>query len=310
MPPSQEAAATPRSTAVDGAEAIGDALPRRPNPAVRVFKALMKDARSGPAIIVLTALLLFAFVGPYVIPMSPFESVRGDRLLSPSWEHPFGTDELSRDLLARNALGLRATLIGGVLAVIGGWAVGILFGYIAAYKGGIIDGVVSRVVDTMLAFPAILFAILLISIFGQGILSLALAIAVYNVPVSARLARAAALREAGRDYVLAARTLGATGMRILFGHMARNTFGVFAIQLPIAIVTSVLIMAALGFLGLGESPPNPTLGGLLNDGRRFLRQAWWFVLAPAVVLALLMLSLNFLSDVLSEMLDPARRSRQ
>lgn len=285
------------------------AEPRRKNPVVATSLRLLLDIRSGPAIIILAGLLLFAFVGPYVIPQSAFDSVRGERLLPPSWSHPFGTDELSRDLLARNALGLRATIMGGVLAVVGGWLVGIQIGYIAAYKGGFVDAALSRLIDTTLAFPAILFAILLIAIFGPGILSLALAIAIYNVPISARLARAAALRESGRDYVLAARTIGADGTRILFVHIARNTFGVFAVQLPIAVVTSVLIMAALGFLGLGDQPPNPSLGGLLNDGRRFIRIAWWYILAPATTLALLMLSLNFLSDVMSEMLDPARRKR-
>ena len=299
---------TAENAAIVGAEAQWVPARRR-HPALSVALVLMRDVRAAPAIVVLIALLLFAFVGPYLIPMSPFESIRGERLQSPSWSHPFGTDELSRDLLARNAVGLRATLTGGVLAVIGGWLVGIQLGYVAAYRGGLVDSTISRLIDTALAFPAILFAILLIAVFGPGIVSLALAIAIYNIPISARLARAAAIRESGRDYVLAARTLGAAGSRILFVHIARNTFGVFAVQLPIAVVSSVLIMAALGFLGLGDQPPNPSLGGLLNDGRRFIRIAWWYILAPGVTLALLMLALNFLSDVLNELLDPARRRR-
>ena len=112
-----------------------------------------------------------------------------------------------------------------------------------------------------------------------------------------------------RGYVLAAEAIGCSGPRVLYRHIAVNTFGVVAVQLPICIVNSVLIMAAIGFLGLGDKPPNPSLGGLLNDGRRFMRLAWWYLLAPATILARLMLALNFLSDVVAEMLDPIRRGR-
>lgn len=285
---------------------------RRPlgaHPVVKMVRATMRDKRGAFAVTVLVILLLFAFLIPLVYPKDPFLSVRGERLLSPSGDHLFGTDELSRDLFVRTAVGLRATLIGGVAAVIGGWLCGIMLGFIAGYRGGLVDTLISRSVDTVLAFPGILLAILLIAVFGPGLLSLSLAVAVFNIPFSARLARGAVLREIVRDYVTAAETIGCGGVRILYRHIAINTFGVFAVQLPISIVSSVLIMAALGFLGLGEQPPNPTLGGLLNDGRRFMRLAWWYLLAPATVLALLMLALNFLSDVLGELLDPVRRGR-
>lgn len=270
---------------------------------------LLREPRGAIALFLLAALLSFAFIIPLVVTTSPFETVRGQRLLPPSAAHWFGTDELSRDLFIRNAVGLRSTLVGGMLAVIGGWICGITLGYIAGYRGGIVDTLLSRCIDTVMSFPGILLAMLLIAIFGPGLVSLSLAVAIFNIPISARLARAAVLRESVRDYVGAARTIGCSGPRILYRHIAINTFGVFGVQLPISVVNSVLIMAALGFLGLGEQPPNPTLGGLLNDGRRFMRIAWWYLLAPATILALLMLSLNFLSDVLSEMLDPVRRGK-
>lgn len=273
------------------------------------LRRLLHDPRGAAALALLTALLVFAFVAPLVVSTSPFDSVRGERLLKPSWSHFFGTDELSRDLFIRNAVGLRSTLVGGLLAVIGGWICGITLGYVAGYRGGIADTLISRCVDTMMAFPGILLAMLLIAIFGPGLMSLSLAVAVYNIPISTRLARAAVLREGVRDYVEAARTIGCSGPRVLYRHIAINTIGVLAVQLPISVVSSVLIMAALGFLGLGEQPPNPTLGGLLNDGRRFMRIAWWYLLAPAAILAVLMLALNFLGDVLSELLDPVRRGK-
>lgn len=281
----------------------------RGSPAVAFVRRLVRDPRGAGAVVVLGVLLAFAFIIPLVVTTSPFESVRGERLLDPSLSHPFGTDELSRDLFIRNAVGFRSTLLSGLFAVIAGWLVGITLGYTAGYRGGIVDTLISRAIDTLLAFPGILLAVLLIAWFGPGLTSLSLAIAVFNVPFSTRLARAAVLREVVRDYVLAAQTVGCTGVRVLFRHISINTFGLFAVQLPIAIVNSILIIAALGFLGLGDQPPNPTLGSLLFDGRRFMRLAWWYLVAPASIVAVFMLALNFLSDVLSEMLDPVRRGR-
>lgn len=272
-------------------------------------RRVLGDPRGAFAAATLALLLTFAFVVPLVVSTSPFESIRGQRLLAPSSKHWFGTDELSRDLFIRNAIGLRSTLVGGIFAVIGGWLVGIFLGYTAGYQGGAIDTLISRSVDTLLAFPGILLAILLIALFGAGATSLSLANAIFNVPFSTRLARATVVREVVRDYVLAAETIGCSGRRVLYRHIAINTFGVFVVQLPIAIVNSILIIAALGFLGLGAQPPNPTIGGLLNDGRRFMRLAWWYLVFPASVVALLMISLNFLSDILGEMLDPVRRGR-
>jgi peptide/nickel transport system permease protein len=278
-------------------------------PVVRFIRRMLRDPRGAFGLLVLFTLLVFAFIIPVIDRTSPFLSIRGEHLLAPSGRHWFGTDELSRDLFIRNAVGLRSTLMGGLFAVIGGWSIGIVLGYVAGYRGGIADALISRATDTLLAFPGILLAILLIALLGPGLASISIAIAIFNIPFSTRLARATVLREIVRDYVLAAETIGCTGPRVLYRHISVNTFGVFAVQLPISIVSSVLIMAALGFLGLGDKPPNPSLGSLLNDGRRFMRLAWWYLLAPATILALLMLALNFLGDVLGEMLDPIFRSR-
>ena len=277
--------------------------------ALRLARRVIGDPRGAFAVAVLAVLLIFAFVVPLVVTTSPFTSVGGQRLLKPSSNHLFGTDELSRDLFIRNAIGLRSTLINGIFAVIVGWLVGIFLGYTAGYRGGVTDTLISRSMDTLLAFPGILLAILLIAMFGVGTTSLSIAVAVFNVPFSTRLARATVLREVVRDYVLAAETIGCSGRRVLYRHISINTFGVFAVQLPIAIVNSILIIAALGFLGLGDQPPNPSIGGLLNDGRRFIRLAWWYLVFPASIVGLLMIALNFLSDILGELLDPVLRGR-
>ena len=305
--PLKLAASSRPSIAVSEEDALfGSEIPSFRQAAWRQFR------RHKPALVgstIFLGLLVATVLGPFIYRV-PLDTIDFSLVLNtPSYIHPFGTDELSRDLFIRNAVGFRATLLSGLFAVIGGWLVGIALGYIAGYRGGIVDTLISRSVDTLLAFPGILLAVLLIALFGPGLLSLSLAIAIFNVPFSTRLARAAVLREIVRDYVLAAQTIGCSGARVLFRHIAINTFGVFAVQLPIAIVNSILIIAALGFLGLGDQPPHPSLGGLLNDGRRFMRLAWWYLLAPASIVAIFMLALNFLSDVLGEMLDPARRGR-
>ena len=274
--------------------------------------AIAKEPRGGIAIAILVVLLLFAYVLPIFDPTDPNFIINAPKNEGPSWGSPMGTDHLARDLLARNSIGLGRTIVNGLGAVIVGWFAGIVIGYIAGWRGAKTDIIIMRAIDTLLAFPGILLAIVMITILreiavGWDLLPLATAIAIFNVPWVARLARAGVLRERGRDYVLAARTIGCSGRRILFRHVAINTFGPFTVQLPLAVVASVLTMAALNFLGLGAKPPDPTLGQILLDGSRFMRDDPHYVIGPTIVLALLMASLNFLSDVMSERFDPVRR---
>ncbi len=273
------------------------------------LRAIAKEPRGALAITVLVVLLFFAFVFPVLDPTDPNRPGSGPKNGGITWDAPMGTDHISRDLLARNSVGLGRTIKHGFAAVLVGWLVGITIGYTAGWRGGRTDTLIMRGVDVLLAFPGIVFAILLITIMGSGIFSVAVAIAFFNIPGSARLARAGVLRERERDYVLAGRCLGLSGRRILFRHVAPNTFGAFTVQVPLAIVASVLIMAALNFLGLGAELPDPTLGAIMQEGRPFMRDAPHFVLGPVVILALMLTALNFLSDVLTERLDPVRRRR-
>jgi len=276
---------------------------------LRFIRRLVREPRGLIAMILLGTLAIFAFVVPLIDPVSPFDFLNVAALAPPSGSHWFGTDELGRDLFIRNAVGLRTTVIAGVGAVCGGWLVGIGLGYFAGYSGGIVDSTISRITDTMLAIPGIVVAILLIALLGTGVWTISLSILIFNIPISVRLARGAVLRELVRDYVLAAEAIGCSGRRVLYRHIVRNTFGVFAVQLPIAIVYSVLIMAALNYLGLGSKPPQPSLGDLMNQGQRYMQTDAWYLVTPVAVLVLLTLALNFLSDVLAEMLDPIRRGR-
>ena len=271
------------------------------------LRAVVGEPRGGLAVSVLVILLFFAFIFPVLDPTDPNKPGQGPKNEGISWNAPMGTDHISRDLLARNSVGLGRTIKHGFAAVLVGWLVGITIGYTAGWRGGRTDTLMMRGVDVLLAFPGIVFAILLITIIGSGIFSVAVAIAFFNIPGSARLARAGVLRERERDYVLAGRCLGLSGRRILFRHVAPNTFGAFTVQVPLAIVASVLIMAALNFLGLGAELPDPTLGAIMQEGRPYMRDAPHFVLGPVLILALMLTALNFLSDVLTERLDPVRR---
>lgn len=273
------------------------------------LRAILREPRGALAISVLVILLFFAFIFPVLDPTDPNRPGTGPKNGGISWDAPMGTDHISRDLLARNSIGLGRTIKHGFAAVFVGWLVGITIGYTAGWRGGRTDTLIMRGVDVLLAFPGIVFAILLITIMGSGIFSVAVAIAFFNIPGSARLARAGVLRERERDYILAGRCIGLSGTRILFRHVAPNTFGAFTVQVPLAIVASVLIMAALNFLGLGAELPDPTLGAIMQEGRPFMRDAPHFVIGPVVILALMLTSLNFLSDVLTERLDPVRRRR-
>ena len=273
------------------------------------LRAVLREPRGFVAVAILLVVLSFSFILPVFDSTDPNWPGDGPKNGDISWDNPMGTDHLSRDLLARNSVGLGRTIKHGFVAVVVGWLVGITVGYTAGWRGGRSDTLIMRGVDVLLAFPGIVFAILLITIMGSGIFSVAVAIAVFNVPGAARLARAGVLRERGRDYVLAGRCLGLSGRRILFRHVAPNTFGAFTVQVPLAIVASVLIMAALNFLGLGAELPDPTLGAIMQEGRPFMRDAPHFVLGPVVILALMLTSLNFLSDVLTERLDPVHRRR-
>ena len=274
---------------------------------LREVRAVGKSARGFISLFGLSILVLFAVLVPLLWGADPNWIENVSKNQSPSWDHPMGTDHISRDLLARNASGLGRTVVIGVGAVISGWIFGIALGYVAGWRGGLTDIFIMRGVDTLLAFPGILIAIVVLTILGGGIIPLGIAIAIFNISGMARLARAGVLRERERDYVTAARCLGATERRILWRHVSVNTFGAFAVALPLAVVASVLTMAALNYLGLGTAPPDATLGQLLLDGGRYMRFAPHYVLGPVVLLAVLLLSLNFLSDVMSERLDPIRR---
>jgi peptide/nickel transport system permease protein len=208
--------------------------------------------------------------------------------------------------LSRTLYGLRASLLAGVLAAAAGGLAGALLGLLAAYRGGSVDMLLMRVVDGLIAFPTLLLAIGLAAVLGTGLASVILAIAIVQVPVFARLARAVTLQEKDKEYVAAARATGADSLRIIFVHILRNALPPLVVQLALAMGQSVAIEASLSFLGIGIAPPDPSLGSLLDSSRGFLRGQLYYALFPALILVLLLFGLNGLADTLNEALNPQR----
>jgi ABC-type dipeptide/oligopeptide/nickel transport system permease subunit len=231
------------------------------------------------------------------------------RFLSPSWDHPFGTDELRRDLFARTIYGLRISLVISLVAVGCGSIIGIVIGFLSGYVSGWVDTVLMRLVDALLAFPGLLAALAIVTILGPGVRNVALAIAFFSIPSFARLSRAQMLGERHRDYVLAAEALGAGSIRVVFGHISRNAIAPLLTQVALFMAAGVILSASLSFLGLGERPPDPSLGGLVNNSKSNLQQAWWYAVFPGAALASLLLSLNLLADAINEAINPFARRR-
>ncbi len=246
--------------------------------------------------------LVFAVVLGPSLAGDPISQSASARLLAPSLAHPFGTDELRRDILARILTGLSTSIVVSFLAVFPGALIGITLGFTAGYGGRLVDSVVMRVIDAWMAFPGVLSALAILTALGPGKYSVAMALMVFTVPAFTRLSRAQMLTERRKDYVLAAVVLGASPVRIVLRHIGVNALPALITQLALSLNAGILIAAALSFLGLGEAPPNPSLGGLLNESRAYLRDAWWYVTFPSLTLAALLIFLNLTADAINDRL--------
>ena len=230
------------------------------------------------------------------------------RFLPPSWEHLFGVDQLRRDMFSRTIHGLRISLLISFVSVTVGSAIGIITGLITSYVGGWVESLAMRFVDALLAFPGLLAALAIITILGPSIRNVGVAIAFFSIPSFTRLARGQMLSEKRNEYVIAAQTIGAGPFRVIFGHIALNAIPPLLTQVALFMSTAVLLEASLSFLGMGQQPPDPSLGGLISASKTFLRQAWWYPLFPGATLALLLVSLNLFADASNEATSPwARR---
>ncbi len=256
----------------------------------------------GLAIIVVAA--LGALVGPMLSPFDPAAQELALRLARPTLAHPFGLDELGRDILARVLAGARISFFVGLTVVTISASVGTLLGAMAGYFGGIFDDVISRVVDTLLAFPGLLLAIALVAVLGPSLVNVLFALTIIGWVGYARLVRGQALRAREFEYVQAARALGAGPARILWHHIIPTALPAVVVQATLGMAGAILGEASLSFLGLGVQPPTPSWGTMLNGGRAHILDAPHLTIFPGLAIALLVLGFNFVGDGLRELADP------
>ena len=227
-----------------------------------------------------------------------------ERLQWPSWEHPFGTDEFGRDLLARVVHGSRISLSIGFTAVAFGLLVGGFLGTIAGYFGGWIDNIIMRACDVFLAVPMMLMAIVIVAALGASIINLVISLAIASVPTFARLVRSAVLTVRDMEYIEAAKAIGVKTPRTIVHYILPNCLGPIIVQTTLRIAATISNTAALSFLGLGVKAPHPEWGALLSSGREFIRDSGYLAFIPGLCIMLTILALNLLGDGLRDALDP------
>jgi oligopeptide transport system permease protein len=226
----------------------------------------------------------------------------------PSWQHPFGTDFYGRDLLVRVLAGGQVSLAVGILAALIAALIGTIYGAVSSYAGGLVDSLLMRVVDILYALPYMFLVIILVTILGQSLVLLFVALGAVGWLLTARVVRGQVMSLKEQDFVLAARSLGTSGRDIVFRHLIPNTLGPVIVTFTLTVPSMILQEAFLSFLGLGVQPPHPSLGSLINDGANQMLVFWWTLVFPGGVMAVLLFALNFLGDGVRDALDPRMRT--
>ncbi len=247
-----------------------------------------------------------ALAGPFVAPSDPAAQQLPLRLAGPTLAHPFGLDELGRDILARVLAGARVSFLVGLTVVSVSASIGTLLGAVAGYFGGRLDDLISRLIDTLLAFPGLLLAIALVAVLGPSLGNVLFALTIIGWVGYARVVRGQVLRTRELEYVLAARAMGASTPRVLWRHVVPTAVPAVVVQATLGMAGAIIGEAALSFLGLGVQPPTPSWGTMLNGGRAHLLDAPHVTLFPGLAIALLVLGFNFLGDGLRDLTDPKR----
>ncbi len=277
------------------------------NPWARAWRRLRrrKGAMVGLAIVAL--FIVVAVFAPLIAPYDPIATSWSAVRKAPSWAHWLGTDEVGRDILSRIIFGARASLSAGVVSVGIAVGIGVPLGLLAGYAGGWIDAVLSRIVDAMLAVPFLILAIALAAFLGPSLSNAMIAIGVTATPIIVRLTRGQTLAARVEDYVEAARAVGNPRWRIALRHILPNIVPPLLVQASLAVAGAIIAEAALSFLGLGQQPPSPSWGSMLNSSQRFIAQAPWMAFWPGFAIFLAVLSFNLLGDGLRDALDPRHR---
>jgi ABC-type dipeptide/oligopeptide/nickel transport system permease subunit len=282
---------------------------RRGSMAARLLGFWRKNEVVSLAAIFFALVVAASVLAPWIAPYDPVKVDIPSRLIAPSAQHWFGTDEFGRDLLSRVIYGGRPVLVTGMLSVLTALIVGTTIGTIAAYRGNWVDEVLMRAMDIMLSFPAILLAILIVAALGVGLTNTVIAVSFSMVPTFARLARSIVLTLIHEQYVLAAHSVGAGDSGILLRHILPNISPPLIVQATAMLAIAISYASALSFLGLGVEPPTPDWGLMVSEGQRLIFDAIWIPFFPGLAITLTVLSVNYLGDGLRDHLDPRLRHR-
>ena len=278
------------------------AMPQRPS----TLRLLLREPAAAGSLAVVLLAVLAAILAPVLAPFDPFETNLVAIMQPPGGEYLLGTDGQGRDMLSRLLFGLRVTLAMGAMALLLGGVLGVLIGFCAAYYRRL-DGLLMRLMDVMLSFPAILFGLAIAAIFGPGVTAVVIALSVATVPLMARIARSTALVVLGQDYIEAARAQGMGDARLIWRHLAPNCLSPILVFATLRFGQVILLGSALSFLGLGAQPPVAELGAMASQGRTFLFFAPHISVIPSVAIFIIVLAFNVLGDALRDALDPRLR---
>ncbi len=268
------------------------------------WKELKKSRPAMVGAAILFVFIVLAFAGPQLAPHDPLAQNLYHRLEKPETGHVLGTDELGRDILSRIFYGARISLEIGFVAVGIALLAGSFLGLIAGYYGGMLDMVIMRLMDLMLAFPSILLAIVIVAVLGPSLTNAMIAVGIVVIPQYARQVRASVLSLREEEYVTAARALGASDMAILFRSILPNAIPPLIVRTTLGMATAILDAAGLSFIGLGAQPPTPEWGAMLSHGREYILEAPWVLTAPGVAILLVVIGFNLFGDGLRDVLDP------
>jgi peptide/nickel transport system permease protein len=274
-----------------------------------IFSVILHTRLAWLGLVVLLVMVFMALTADALTPYDPDYQDYSRILAPPGVDNPFGTDEIGRDVYSRLVYGTRVSLEVGVVAVAIGLVTGVLVGLVAGYNRGWIEDVLMRTMDGVRAFPALVLALAISAVLGQGLINVMIAVGVVYVPTFARLTHAQTLSIRERDYILAARVIGVGAWRMMLRHIWPNTVGAIIVQGSLAAAFAILAEASLSFLGLGVRPPTASWGSMLHSGYQYLGRAPWLSLCPGAAIFIAVLGFNLLGDGLRRALDPRLRLR-
>jgi dipeptide transport system permease protein len=281
-----------------------------PGPFLAFWRSFRENRGAVIGLAVVCAVVFIAIFANVIAPYSPIEQYRGFTRLPPvwveggNWAHPLGTDPVGRDMLSRILYGSRISLFIGLSVMFVSAVMGVLLGLLAAFWGGIVDVIIIRVMDLILAIPSLVLAILIIAVIGPNLTNTIVAVTVVGLPFYVRLVRASAISELTKDYVTAAKVAGVGPLRLMLSTVLPNCLAPLIVQAALGISDAILAAAGLGFLGLGAQPPTPEWGSMLADSRDLITSNPWVMAMPGIAILITVLAINLMGDGLRDALDP------